>query len=190
MSRYAHIIGVSVSEMTAETTTAALRVTANSRNNRPTIPVMNNSGMNTAISDTLSDTTVNPICRAPFRAASNGASPASMNRTMFSIITMASSTTKPVEIVSAIRERLSRLKPQSFISPNVPTMESGSATLGMTVAHSLRRNTKMTMTTSATVRSSVNCTSSTEARMVSVRSVSTETLRTAATPPSVAAGAF
>ncbi len=135
------------------------------------MPVMNNSGMNTAISDTLSDTTVNPIWRAPFSAASNGASPASMKRTMFSIITMASSTTKPVEIVRAISERLSRLNPHNFINPNVPMIESGSATLGMTVAHSLRRKTKITMTTSATVNSSVNCTSSTDARMVSVRSV-------------------
>ena len=47
-------------------------------------------------------------------------SPASIKRTMFSIITIASSTTKPVEIVSAISERLSRLKPASFITPKVP----------------------------------------------------------------------
>jgi hypothetical protein len=41
----------------------------------------------------------------------------------------------------------------------------------MTVAGMFRRNRKMTITTSATVRSSVNCTSATEARMVVVRSV-------------------
>ena len=89
---------------------------------------------------------------------------------MFSIITIASSTTKPVEIVSAISERLSRLKPSSFITPNVPINVSGSATLGMTVAQNFRRKTKMTITTSATVSSKVNCTSVIEARMVSVRS--------------------
>ena len=49
---------------------------------------------------------------------------------MFSIITMASSTTNPVEMVSAISERLSRLKPTSFMMPNVPISVSGSATLG------------------------------------------------------------
>ena len=54
-------------------------------------------------------------------------------------------------------------------------MDSGSATLGITVAHSLRRNTKMTITTSPTVSTRVNCTSSTEARIGSVRSVSTST---------------
>ncbi len=40
----------------------------------------------------------------------------------------------------------------------------------MIVAHRLRRKTKITITTSAMVRTSVNCTSSTEARMVCVRS--------------------
>jgi hypothetical protein len=43
------------------------------------------------------------------------------------------------------------------------------------VAQKLRRNMKITMTTSATVSSNVNCTSATEARMVSVRSEMTET---------------
>src|SRR4029078_6520765 len=42
-----------------------------------------------------------PSCLAPRRAAANGDSPSSMWRTMFSIITMASSTTKPVPMVSA-----------------------------------------------------------------------------------------
>src|SRR5882672_10374811 len=121
-----HIIGVSVSEIIAETTTAMVSVSANSRNIRPTRPVMNRSGMNTAISDSVSDITVKPISRAPSSAASNGFSPSSMWRTMFSIITMASSTTKPVPIVSAISDRLSRLKPQNHMTPKVAISESGS----------------------------------------------------------------
>ena len=56
-----HIIGVSVSETTAEATTAMVSVSANSRNMRPTRPVMNSSGMNTAISDMVSEITVKPI---------------------------------------------------------------------------------------------------------------------------------
>ena len=54
-SSLAQSIGVSVSEMIAETTTCAVSVSANSRNMRPTRPVMNSSGMNTAISDTVSE---------------------------------------------------------------------------------------------------------------------------------------
>ena len=65
--------------------------------------------MNTAISETVIDTMVKPIWRAPSSAASSGFIPSSMRRAMFSVTTMASSTTKPVEIVSAISDRLSML---------------------------------------------------------------------------------
>ena len=94
---------------------------------------------------------------------------------MFSIITMASSTTKPVAMVSAIRDRLFRLKPARYITPKVPTSDSGTDRLGMIVAGMLRRNRKITSTTRATASASSICTSATEARMVVVRSVSTAT---------------
>ena len=54
-------------------------------------------------------------------------------------------------------------------------MESGTATLGMTVAEGLRRKRKSTITTRPTVSISSNSTSPTDARMVVVRSVSTVT---------------
>ena len=94
---------------------------------------------------------------------------------MFSIMTTASSTTKPVAMVSAIRERLFRLKPSRYMTANVPTIESGTATLGMTVAERLRRKRKITITTRATVSMSSYCTSLTDARIVVVRSVNTFT---------------
>ncbi len=71
-------MGVSVSETKPETITARDKVMANSRNSRPTMPPISSSGMNTATSDTVSETTVKPICRAPFSAAGSGASPASI----------------------------------------------------------------------------------------------------------------
>ena len=57
------------------------------------------------------------------------------------------------------------------MAAKVPTSDSGTATLGMIVAQRLRRNRKMTMTTSAMVRISSNFTSSTLALMEVVRSV-------------------
>ena len=45
--------------------TEVLSTTANSLNSRPTTPVMNSSGMNTATRLTVSDTMVKPICAAP-----------------------------------------------------------------------------------------------------------------------------
>ena len=109
MSRRAHIIGLVVSDTTIDTSTAADNVTANSWNRRPIRPPMNNRGMNTATSEILMDSTVNPTSRAPRNAACIGAMPSSMWRETFSSTTMASSTTNPVEIVNAINEKLSRL---------------------------------------------------------------------------------
>ena len=93
---------------------------------------------------------------------------------MFSIITIASSTTKPVPIVSAISERLSRLKPIKYITPNVPISDNGSATPAMIVARIERRKASTTSTTSTTDSISVNCTSAIDALIVPVRSLTIE----------------
>ena len=90
---------------------------------------------------------------------------------MFSIITIASSTTKPVAMVSAINVRLLIENPARYMKPKVPTRETGTATLGMAVARALRRKKKITITTRNTESNSSICTSFTEARMVAVRSV-------------------
>ena len=89
---------------------------------------------------------------------------------MFSTTTMASSTTKPTAMVSAISDRLSRLKFIRYIAANEPASASGTVTLGMSVAQKLRRNRRITITTRQMVSASVNSTSSTEARIVTVRS--------------------
>ena len=127
--------------------------------------------MNTATSDAVIDTMVKAISFDPSSAACIGGFPISMWRTMFSSITIASSTTNPTESVSAISERLSRLKPSTYITANVPTMEPGSAMLGISVADTFRRKMKMTRTTRAIVMSSVSLTSCTDSRMVAERSL-------------------
>ena len=102
-------MGVSVSDTKAETMTVMATVMANSRNRRPTMPPMSSSGMKTATSERLMEMMVKPISPAPLRAASRGSMPSSMWRKMFSSMTMASSTTKPTAMVSAMRVRLLRL---------------------------------------------------------------------------------
>ena len=92
---------------------------------------------------------------------------------MFSIMTIASSTTKPVAIVSAISVRMLSEKPARYITPKVPISESGTAMLGMIVAATLRRKRNVTRTTSPTAKMSSCCTERTEARMLCVRSVNT-----------------
>ena len=103
------IIGVSVSETNPDTRIALLIVTANSWNRRPSSPPMNSTGMNTAVSESVIERIVKPISREPSSAAWSGGFPISEWRTMFSSITIASSTTNPTERVSAMSERLSRL---------------------------------------------------------------------------------
>ena len=66
-------------------------------------------------------------------------------------MTIASSTTKPMERISAIIDRLLRLNPSSSMTAKVPRIENGSASAGMSVADPLCRKTKMTATTSASV---------------------------------------
>ena len=72
-----HSIGASVSDTSADTAIEAVTVSANSRNSRPMMPLISSSGMNTAISEKLIDSTVKPISREPLSAASNGDSPSS-----------------------------------------------------------------------------------------------------------------
>ena len=175
----AQIIGVTVSETTVDTTMAKVSVSENSRSSRPTIPSMKISGVKAAISDRLIDSTVKPICLAPSSAAASGAMPCSRLRYMFSIITMASSTTKPTEIASAISDRLSIEKPASHIPAQVPASASGTETPAAIVGVSRRRNANTTTMTRNAVASSVYCMSSTLARMVPVRSTSVEI----STPP-------
>ena len=98
---------------------------------------------------------------------------------MFSIMTIASSTTKPVAMVSDISDRLSIEKPNRYMPARVPVSDSGTDRLGMNVAGRLRRNTKITSTTRAIESSSSNSTSETEARIVVVWSERIRTSRAA-----------
>ncbi len=169
-------IGVSVSETNPDTRIAMPIVAANSWNNRPTNPPRNRIGMKTATREMVIERIVKPISLAPSSAARQAVFPISMWRTMFSSITMASSTTKPTAKVSAISERLSRLYPSRYITAKVPTRDMGSARLGITVAVRFLRNRKITITTRQMVRSSVNFTSVTDSLMNNERSKRTSTL--------------
>ena len=68
-SSFAHSIGTTVSETTAEMMIVTERVIANSWKSRPTTSPMNSSGISTAISETVSETMVKPISAEPLRAA-------------------------------------------------------------------------------------------------------------------------
>src|SRR3954471_7311953 len=165
--------GVVVSETTSETAIATTRVTENSRNRRPTIPPIRRMGMKTAINEALMETTVKEISREPFSAAAAGPNPFSRYRVMFSMTTMASSTTNPVEIANAMSERLSTLYPSRYITPNVPSRDRGTEMLGIIVAQRFRRNRNTTRITNPIEIRMVYSMSEIDARIVAVRSIMT-----------------
>ena len=165
-------MGVAVSDTISDMAIEAERTTANSRKRRPIMPGIMRIGMKTAMSEMLIERTVKPISAAPRRAASIGFKPFSMCLVMFSITTIASSTTNPVAIASAISDRLSRLYPQRYMTPNVAISETGTETLGMNVAHPLRRKTNTTRMTSRIEMIMLDSALATEARIVMVRSMS------------------
>ena len=92
---------------------------------------------------------------------------------MFSITTMASSTTKPVAIVNAMSERLSKLKPQRYMSAERADDGEGHRQARDDGGRHAARNTKITITTRTTASANSNCASATDARMVVVRSLKT-----------------
>jgi hypothetical protein len=102
--------------------------------------------MNTAMSENVMEMMVKPISRAPLSAASNGRIPPSMWRTMFSSMTMASSTTKPTESVNARASCCSR-KIRNIHGRASADERDRHGESGMTVADNLRRNKKITSTT-------------------------------------------
>ena len=85
-------------------------------------------------------------------------------------MTMASATTNPVAMVSAIRDRLFRLNPSKYMAPNVPSSDNGTATDGTRAARALRRNRNTTPITSMIAIRIVCSTSRSERRIVVVRS--------------------
>src|SRR5690554_120433 len=97
-----------------------------------------------------------------------------MMRSTFSTTTIASSTTMP--IASTMPNSVSVLieNPSASIPANVPTIATGTASNGISVARHDCKNTNTTTSTSTTASSSVCTTSVTEAVMNSVVSYEIE----------------
>ena len=93
---------------------------------------------------------------------------------MFSIMTIASSTTKPTEVARAISEMLSIEKPAAYMHAQVPASAKGTVTPAAAVGINRRKKTKTTTITRAIVAPSVQIMSRMLARIVVVRSLRIE----------------
>ena len=87
---------------------------------------------------------------------------------MFSITTIASSTTMPVARMMPKSVSVLMEKPISFTNANVPMSETGIVIAGMSVLRQVCRNTKMTRTTSTIASASVFSTSRIDSSTTSV----------------------
>ena len=110
---------------------------------------MNAVGKKTAISVNVVAMTARPISSAASIAASYGDLPPRKWRMIFSISTIASSTSTPITKDSASSEIMFKLKPSSHITKNAGITDSGSATAATSVARQFRKNTKTTTTASS-----------------------------------------
>jgi len=88
---------------------ATQMVTENSRNSRPRMPPMNSTGMNTAASDSVIDTIVNRFLRPGERRVQRLLSISMLPEDIFQHQQWRRPTTKPMERINAIIDRLSRL---------------------------------------------------------------------------------
>jgi hypothetical protein len=103
-------------------------------------------------------------------AAAFGARPASMPRSTFSTTTIASSTTMPIASTMPNSVSVLIVKPSKSNTPNVPTIEIGTAISGITDARHVRRNSSTTSTTSNAASTSVVITLEIERRTDTVGS--------------------
>src|SRR5260370_40086538 len=85
----------------------------------------------------------------------------SMTRSTFSITTIASSTTMPIASTRARSDTVLAEYPMISMTANVPMIDTGTATSGISVVRSLPRNRKTTIATSTNAIASVRITSAT-----------------------------
>jgi len=145
---------VSSRATTSEKNTAIDAVQPNCTKNLPTMPLMKAVGRKTAISVKVVAITARPISSAASRAASSGVLPMLRWRMMFSISTMASSTSTPMTSDRLSSVTTLSVKPIISITQKVGMADSGSATALTSVARQSRRKNHTTTTASSAPSSS------------------------------------
>ena len=120
--------GARVSALKAEIVMENAMVSANCRNRMPVVPGKNATGTNTATSTSEVAITA-PVISAVAAADAlwESCSPPAIWRSMFSITTIASSTTSPVASVIPNSVRVLIEKPSNFTKAKVPMSETGVA---------------------------------------------------------------
>src|SRR5262245_25166513 len=119
------------------------------------MPAINAVGTKTAQSTSAMAMTGPVTSSIALRAASRGDNPSASHRSTFSTTTIASSTTMPIASTMPNSDRLLSEKPNMVMTANVPTSETGTATIGMIVARQFCKKTSTTINTSTNASISV-----------------------------------
>ena len=127
--------------------------------------------------------TAKKTCRVPRTAAARAPIPSALRRWMFSVTTIASSTTKPVARTSDRRVMRLIENPNSQIAARDPISDTGIATRGISVVPIRPRDTQMTITTISSASAKDVSTSLIEPRMKMASSLVTEKLRSGKRSP-------
>ena len=170
VNSFVEIIGVNVNATKEETTTAPAITTLNSRNKRPVVPSKKTIGKNTATNTTVVAITAKNISFDPLNPACNGDIPCSIFVNIFSMTTIASSTTKPMASTTASKVKMLMVNPATYIIKKEAINDTGIARTGINVVRQLRKKRKMIKTTKRKASKIVSSTSLIELRMNTVLS--------------------
>ncbi len=145
-SNNAHNAGVSVSATTADSITEVASVSANCLYSCPVRPPRKPTGINTADSTSAMATTGPPTSASAALVASDADrfSESSLCCTA-STTTIASSTTMPMASTRPNSVSVLMVKPSAVNMANVPSSDTGTASIGISVARQLCRNTNTTI---------------------------------------------
>src|SRR5262245_53317081 len=120
------------------------------------MPAMNAVGTNTDMITSVNATIGPDTSSIAFFDASTGDRPSSfIRRSTFSTTTIASSTTMPIASTRPNIDRLFSEKPNIDMPANVPTSDTGTATIGITVVRQSCRKISVTRNTSTNASNSV-----------------------------------
>ncbi len=174
LSISAHSAGVSVSATSADRPVDTATVIANCWYMTPAMPPRNATGTNTAARISAIATT-GPLTSSIARmVASRGLSLlACMWCSTASTTTIASSTTMPIASTMPNRVSVLMVKPSNVNAAKVATSDTGTASIGISVARQLCRNRYTTTSTSSSASKKVCTTSCSEAFTKIVLSITT-----------------
>ena len=140
-------IGVNVSAVSNDATMVTITITPSSLNIIPAIPLRKMSGIKTTIVVSDEALIANPTSEAPVIAALNGSAPRARWVKIFSITTIALSTTIPMAMDILASDIILMVRPQTYKNINELINENGMVSAIIKLERNSPRNSRVTIIT-------------------------------------------